>query len=179
MNGYSSTWICNQHHWRVLVLANILSSSVVVVGVSTSQGGGLLETVYFFHLWELYPFPFRWKADLCSWYILALPCPSDRRCWTVSIAFQCVLRGWTSGWRCHVCVCHIAAISFVPNHFLIWANIALFSVGSSAQFNQKSSWTMALYHRITEWWFLLSSYILLFQTKDCFKTVHYIQDNYI
>lgn len=98
----------------------------------------------------------------------------------------CVKREWTSGWGCHywakgsgfcpkcqankfVCVCHVAAISFVQNLFLVGASIALFNVGSSAQFNQRSSWTMAPFQRITEWWFLLSSYILVFSGQKVIK----------
>lgn len=132
-----------------------LRSSVAIIGISTSQGGGLLETIYFFHPWQLYSFPFRWKANVCSWYILTLPCPSDRRCRTVSIAFQHVFREWASGWRRHywakgsgfaqsvklinLCVC----VMLQQFPFLLWASIALFKVGSSAQFNQSSSWTIS------------------------------------
>lgn len=65
------------------------------------RGVGLVGTISLFHPWQLYSFLFRWKADPCSWYLLTLSCPSDRRCWTVSVAFQHVSRERTSGWGCH------------------------------------------------------------------------------
>lgn len=100
-NGHACTCLCNQYHWGILVLASILNSSAALIGVNPSLGGGLLGTISFFQPWQIYLFLFRWKADPCSRYLLTLSCASDRRCWTVSIAFQHVSREETSGWGCH------------------------------------------------------------------------------